>query len=176
MASLANLQSLSIARGHRVVGTIHVAIGFGPQADAARNWLRESVLQIELAIEVTLNFGPADANLEVVPLVGGGRRVSHPVDRRALAVLEFPKHEIVLQTVGANCQVIAIRLQIEQDAGTLVDAAGQSLEANRDLAVREILDVGCDHIRKISVGLHAIEELGIAFAVERARLVGYAGR
>src|SRR5205823_14803860 len=66
----------------------------------------------------------------------------------------------------------AVRLEIEQDSGALIDAARQSLKAHRDLAACEIFDIGNDRVRKVSIGLYAIEKLRVAFAVERARFIG----
>src|SRR6516165_4802293 len=122
----------------------------------------------------TLNLGAADANFEIVPLMRRGRSISYPVDRGALAVFELPEHQVIFQAVGADGQVVAIRLQIEKDTGALIDAAGQSLEADADLAIGKVRDVGRDHIGKVGVSLHAIEKLSVALAIERARLVGNA--
>src|SRR5262245_35492741 len=104
------------------------------------------------------------------------RRVANPLDRRAFAFLEFPQHEVVLERIGTQRQIVAAGLEIEQDAGALIDAAGDALEAQRYFAVMKILDVLGDRVREIGERLHAIEELGIALAIERARLVGDAGR
>ena len=134
------------------------------------------MLQIELAIQITLDLGAADPNLQVVPLMRGRRRVSHPVHRGTLALFELPEHEVVLEAVGADREVISVRFQIEQDAGALIDTAGQPFEANRDLSVCEVVDVGCDHIRIVRVGLHAIEELCVTFAIKCTRLIGDACR
>ena len=59
--------------------------------------------------------------------------------------------------------------------GALIDAAGNPFEAHGDLAVAEVRDVLGDRIGEIGVGLHPVEEFGIAVAIERARLVGDAG-
>src|SRR5215471_3367512 len=112
-----------------------MTVRFRPQADAPRYRLRQRVLEVELAVEPALDLGAGDADFQVVPLAGRGRGVADPFDRRAPALLELPQHQIVLEAVGANGEVVAVRLEIEQDAGALVDPAGDALEPHRDLAV-----------------------------------------
>jgi len=55
--------------------------------------------------------------------------------------------------VGAHGQIIAISLEVEQDTGTLIDAAGNSFKPDGDFAVAEIVYVFGDGIRKVSIGL-----------------------
>jgi hypothetical protein len=69
---------LSIGRGDGVVAEVHMAISLGPQTNAARYRLRQRVFKIALAVEIALDLGSADANLEFVPLFRRGRRVAHP--------------------------------------------------------------------------------------------------
>ena len=77
-------------------------------------------------------------NLQVVPLIGRSRRIPHPLNGRPLALLEFPQHEIVFQTIGSKGQVVAVWLEVEQYARALIDAAGQSFETNRYFPFAEI--------------------------------------
>ena len=100
-----------------------MAVGLRPQADASRYRLRERVPRIKLVIQIALNLGHADANFRVVPLMRRGRCVSNPANRRTLVVLELLEHEVVFQAVGADRRVIPVRLEIEQDADALIDAA-----------------------------------------------------
>src|SRR5262245_62116646 len=109
---------------------LDVAVRLRPQADAARHRRRQGVLEVELAIEIALDLGTGDADFQVVPLAARRRRVPDPLHRRALAFLELPQHEIVLEAVGPHGEIIAVGLEIEQDAGALIDAAGNALEAN----------------------------------------------
>src|SRR6266498_5287271 len=163
----------SLVRGRRrIIGEIHVAVRLGPQSDASGNRRRQRMLEIELAVEIAFDLVAGDANLEVVPLPGRGRRVPNPFHRRALAFFEFPQHEVVFQTIGADRQIVPVGLQVEQDSGALVDAAGESLEAHGNFSVAELLHILEHHIGEIRVGLNAIEKFGVALAVERARLVG----
>src|SRR5262249_8589624 len=99
-------------------------------------------------------------------------RIANPFDRGPSALLELPEHEIVLEWIGAQGQIIAIGLEVEQNAGTLIDATGDALETQRDLAVTKIGHVLGDGVGEIGEGLHAIEELGVTLAVERAGFVG----
>ena len=166
----------SIGRRHGEVVEIHVAVGLRPQADASGDRLGQDVLQVELAVEIAGDLGPLDRDLEVVPLARRRRGVADPFDRGTLALLEFPQHEIVLERIGADRQVVAVGLEIEQDSGALIDAADDALEPHRDFAVAEIRDVLGDDVGEIGERLDAVEELGVAVAVECARLVGDAGR
>src|SRR5262249_42433020 len=98
---------------HREVVEIHVAVGLRPQADASRNRLGQDMLQVKLAVEIGRDLGPGDADLEVVPLAGRGRRIANPFHRGSLAFLEFPQDEIVLQRIGADGEIVAVRLEVE---------------------------------------------------------------
>src|SRR4051794_4029235 len=111
-----------------------------------------------------------------MPLARHRRRVAYPVHRRALAVLELPQDEVVLQAIGADGQIVAVGLEVEQDAGALVDAPRNAFEAYADLALAEVLNVACDRVREVRIGLNTVEKFGIAVAVDGARLVGDAGR
>ena len=97
-------------------------------------------------------------------------------DEAALARFECPEDEVVLLAVEANGEVIAVCFQIEEDSGALIELSGQEAEANRDLAVAEIVNVLCHGIGKVCVGLHAVDELFVLGAVDRARFRGQAGR
>src|SRR5262245_39543615 len=111
-----------------------------------------------------------------MPLASGGGRISNPFYRGALALFEFPEHEIVFEWIGTQRQVITVRLEIEQNPRSLIDTAGNSLKAHGNLAVTKIVYVLGHDIREISIGLHAVEKFGVALAVERASLVGKSGR
>src|SRR3954465_15121004 len=93
------------------------------------------------------------------------RRIAYPFHRRSLSLLELPEHQVVFERIGAQGQVIAIGLEIEQDAGALIDSTGNSLEANANLATFEIRDILGDGVREIGVSLHPVQELGVALAV-----------
>ena len=111
-----------------------------------------------------------------MPLAGRGRRIANPFHRGPLAFLEFPQDEIVLQGICAHGEIVAVRLEVEQDPGALIDAAGNAFEAHGDLAIAEVRNVLGNDIGEIRIGLNPVEEFGIAVAVERARLVRDAGR
>src|SRR5712664_4238911 len=106
-----------------------------------------------------------------MPLLAGGRRITHPGYRRPFAFFELPKNQIVFEAVRTKCEVVAIWLQIEQYAGTLIDAARQSFEAHGDLAASEIFYVLGDGVRVVGIGLNPVKKLGVALTVERSRLV-----
>ena len=62
------------------------------------------------------------------------------------------------QRVGADGETAAVRLEVEQDSGGLIYAAGNSFEAHGDFTVAEIGDVFGDDIGKIPIGLNPVEE------------------
>ena len=64
------------------------------------------------------------------------------------------------------------RVEIEQDPGSLIDASGDRLEPEADLATAEIIDPLRDRIGEVGVGLHIVEELGVTLAIDGPRLVG----
>src|SRR5215210_7997545 len=64
----------------RVVAEVHVAVGLRPQSYTARHRLRQAVFKIELAVQIALNFGAIDANLQFVPLPRRSRRIAYPLD------------------------------------------------------------------------------------------------
>ena len=88
----------------------------------------------------------------------------------ALAAFERPEHQVVLFAVEADRQVIAVRFQIEEDAGALIELACEQSEADRDFAVAKIIDVLRHGIWEVRVRLDAVDELLVLRAVNRARL------
>src|SRR5713101_1373729 len=104
-------------------------------------------------------------------MVGIYSDVANPFDRSPLSVYELPQDEIVLQGVGTDGQVVAVRLQIEQNTRALVNAPRQRLEAHADLAVPEVLDPRSYCVGVVREGLHVIEEFRVTVAVECARFV-----
>src|SRR3954447_23288732 len=68
----------SIGGSHDVVRKMHIAVRFGPKANSPGYGFRQCVLQIALTIEVPFNLVTGDADLQVMPLLAGGRRISHP--------------------------------------------------------------------------------------------------
>src|SRR6266567_2930395 len=151
----------SISRRHDEVVEVHVAVGLGPQADSPRNRVGQDMLQVELAVEIGRDLGSGDADLEVVPLAGWGRRIANPFHRGPLAFLEFPQDQIIFQRICPDGEIVAVRLEVEQDTGTLIDAAGNTFEAHGDFAIAELGDVFGYDIGEIRIGLNAVEEFGI---------------
>src|SRR5262249_45344366 len=100
---LATRSSLA-GRGSEFV-EMHVAIRLRPQTNLPGHRCRQRVLKVELAIEIALDLIARDADFEVVPLPGRGRRVSDPFDRRPPAFLELPKDQIVFQAVRPDRQI-----------------------------------------------------------------------
>ena len=124
-------------RYRTIIVEIHDAVRLRPHADLSRDRYRQGVLQIELAVQIGLDFRSADPDFQILPLPARGWRIADPLHTRAGALLVFEQHEIVFEGVGSDEEVVAVRLQIEQDAGTLVDAPGDRLEAEADLATAE---------------------------------------
>jgi len=99
-------------------------------ANASRDALWQDVLEVELTVDVALDLGSGDPDLEIVPLTRRRRRVAYPFFRRASTLLELPQHEIVFERVRAESQIATVRHEVEQDSYSLVDAAGNALEAH----------------------------------------------
>src|SRR5215475_4656865 len=146
MLPKSGLHHRSICWRHGEVVEVHVAVGLGPQADSSRNRLGQDMLQVKLAVEISRDLGPSYMDLEVVPLAGRGRRIAYPFHRRALAFLEFPQDQIVFQGICADGEIVTVWLEVEQDSGTLIDAAGNAFEAHGDVAIAEVRDVLGDDI------------------------------
>src|SRR6516225_5276885 len=87
---------------------------------------------------------------------GYGPNVAAPDNRRSRSICST---RTVFERIGTHRQIIAVGLEIEQDAGALVDAAGNTFEAHRDLAVPEIINVLGHRVWEIRIGLDAIEKL-----------------
>ena len=68
------------------------------------------MLQVELAIKITLDFGSVNSDFQILPLPAGGGRIADPLYALALALFVFEQHEIVFEGVGSDEEVIAIRL------------------------------------------------------------------
>src|SRR6185369_2357988 len=68
-------------------------------------------------------------------------------------------------------QIVAVRLQVEEDARALVEGAAEELEADGDLAVLEIVDAGRHGVREVGEGLDVVDELFVAGAIDGTRLV-----
>jgi hypothetical protein len=85
------------------------------------------VLEVELTVDVALDLGPGDPDLEIVPLTRRRRRIAYSF---ASTLLELPQHEIVFELVRAESQIVTVRHEVEQDSYSLVDAAGNALEAH----------------------------------------------
>src|SRR5215203_2235146 len=111
-----------------------------------------------------------------MPLPGWRRGIPDPFHRRPLALLEFPENKIVLQGICPDRQIIAVRLEIEEDSGALIDAPRNSFEAHAELAVSEILNVFRHRIWEIGIGLNAVEEFDVSVAVQSTGLVRNTGR
>src|SRR5262249_31977394 len=133
------------------------------------------MLQVKLAVEIGRDLWPGDVDLEVMPLAGRGRGGGDSIPPPSPALLSCLQHTISFQGICADGEIVAVRLEVEQDSGALIDAAGNAFKAHGDFAVAEVRNVLGDDIGEIRVGLNAVEEFGIAVAVKRARLVGDAG-
>jgi hypothetical protein len=114
------------------------AISLRPQADLARNWLRQRVFERKLTVDVGFELGPCDRHLQLMPLVAGQvpRLPSGTTpDQFADAIAEGPKRDIVLGIVVARGKPVAVRFDIEQNTGTAVEIARNGLELQADRTV-----------------------------------------
>ena len=97
-------------RRHAVIVEINDAVRLRLDADPSRNRCRQGVLQVELAVQITLDLRPADPHFQILPLPAWGRRVPDPLNARALALLVFEQYEIVFERIGPHQKVVAVRL------------------------------------------------------------------
>ena len=87
-----------------------------------------------------------------MPLLGWRRRIAYPLDRTPAAALVFEQDEVVFEAVGTQYKIVAVRLQVEDDACCLVDASSNALEAQFDLPGAEIVDADGNVIGQVSSG------------------------
>src|SRR5262249_1680146 len=163
------------SRNHAIIVEINDAVRLGPHTNFSRNRRWQGVLEIKLAVEIAFYFRTADADFQILPLPAWGRGVADPLNARALAFLVFEQNEIIFERICPHQQVVAIRLQIEQNAGTLIDASGDRLEPKADLAAPKIIDPLCNGVGEVGLALHIIEEFGVALAIAGPRFVRHVG-
>src|SRR6185436_3811933 len=98
--------------------------------------------------------------LHPVPLLQLQRHVVRAFfHEAALAAPESPEDEVVLLAVEAHGEVVAVRLEVEEDAGALIELPAEETETHGDLPAGEIGDLLRDGVREIRVRLHAVDEL-----------------
>src|SRR5580692_5489239 len=90
----------SIARCHRVGIEIHVTVRFGPQANAARYRLRQHVLEVELAVEITLDLWARVPPFWCGPRPGGCWIFSIPFPWGAFPFPKFQKDRFFPKGIG----------------------------------------------------------------------------
>src|SRR6476660_3038075 len=77
------------SRRDAIIVEIHDAVGLRPHADFSRHRRRQSVIEIELAVQIAFDFRSADTDFQILPLPARGRRVADPLNARALALFVF---------------------------------------------------------------------------------------
>ncbi len=89
---------------------------------------------------------------------------------------EGPERDVVLGVVVTRGEPVAIGLDVEQDARTAVEIAGNGLELQDDRAVQEIVHAieRCDRV--IGELLHVIDEIPLRGVVEAPRSLGEQSR
>src|SRR6476659_8274569 len=101
------------------------------------------------AIERRLETCALHGDLQRVPRVHLQRHVlASLLDETALAFYESPKHDVVFLAVEAHGEIVAVGLQVEEDARTLIELARHEFESHRDLAVVEIINILRNRIRE----------------------------
>jgi hypothetical protein len=128
-----------------------------------------------LAVQEGVDGVALDDDFELVPGLRRGRDVPNPLHGAAFAFLEFPKHQIVFEWVGPHGQIVAIGLQIEEDARTLVDAARDALEPQGDRALTKIIDARGNGVGEVVKRFYVVQKFAVALAVEGLCPLGQAG-
>src|SRR5207237_8051305 len=109
------------------------AVGLRPRPHLPGHRLGERVLEQELVVEPAAQLRSLHGNLHPMPLSHLNVHVVHALlDEAALAALEGPEHEVVLFTVEADGEVVAVRLEVEQDPGALIELPAEEAEAHGD--------------------------------------------
>ena len=84
----------------------------------------------------------------------------------------MPQHQIVFKRVGAQGEIVTVGLDIEENAGSLVDTPGHTLEAQGDCTIAEVSHFVHYRDGEVGVRLNIVKKLGVALSVERPSLVG----
>src|SRR5205823_13193408 len=66
-------------RRHPVIVEIDDAVRLRPHADLSRYRCWQGVLQVELAVQIALDFRSADPHLQILPLPAWGWRIANPL-------------------------------------------------------------------------------------------------
>src|SRR5437868_2066847 len=106
-----------------------------------------------------------------MPCARGRVHTANVLDDGALAAHDAEEEQVVLERVGADAEVAAVRCDAPCDARALIDAAGDRIEAHREREVFARAIAFVDGERKERERLHAVEKFGVALAVEALGLV-----
>src|SRR5262245_31641173 len=170
-------RSLFRGRRDRELVEITDAVGLRPQPYFAGNRFGENVIEQTLAVQPSFELGSMYGDLDLMPFVQLERHVLGALlDEFADAFVERPEHQVVLLAVEAHRQVVAVRLEVEEDSGAFIQLAFNHLELHADFAVSEIRNIPGDRIGEVGEGLHVVYELFVARAVDRARVLGQTAR
>src|SRR5438874_6296208 len=148
------------------------AVRLRPEANLAGDRGFERVVEQMLTVEKSVELRAVDADLDLVPGPELERDVlAAPLDEASLPVVERPENEVVLRAIEPHGEIIAVRLEIEHDAGAAIEGAADHLKADRDLAVLEVLDVLGDGDREVRECFDIVDEFLVTRAVDSAGVV-----
>src|SRR5215471_7650219 len=106
-----------------------------------------------------------------MPLLRRRWGIANPFDGTSFAAHILEEDQIILQRISAKNEIVAVELQIEDDAGGLIDAPCYRFKPQTNLAVFEVLQIFKHGERKVCVRLNVIQELGVSLAIESPRFI-----
>ena len=81
------------------------------------------------AVQRRLELCALNGDLQRVPRIHLQWNVLHPLlNETALTFYKRPEHHVVFLAVEAHREIVAVRLQIEQDSGALIELPATSLK------------------------------------------------
>src|ERR1051325_11460041 len=171
------LEASWLGRRDDEVVEFHHAVGLRPDADFARHRLGEREVEELLAVEEALKLHAVHCDLE--RMLGPelqGDVLGAALHELSLAGVERPQDDVVFRAVEAHGEIVAVRLDVEEDAGAPIERTADHLKAYGDLAVLEVVDPLRHGDGEVGERLDALDELLVPRAIDCAGLVSQAAR
>src|SRR3954465_7542059 len=124
------------------------------------------MLEKQFAIQIALQRGTVYLELDLVPCSQLEWNVLRAAfDKRSFAIVECPEDEIVLGAVEPDREVVAVRLDVEQNSRATIEHTANHLELHGDRSVREFRNVPGDRDREVGERVDVVDELLVSRAV-----------
>src|SRR5262249_8031843 len=113
---------------------------------------RADMLQVKFAVEIGRDLGPGPRGHATD---GSGSAYCESISPRTACLSRVStRRDCFRGDWRADGEIVAVRLEVEQDSGALIDAAGNAFEAHGDFAIAEVRNVLGDDIGEIRIGLN----------------------